>query len=227
MIRIVIFDMAGTAINEHNLVYKTLHESLNDFDVPCSLNQVLEWGAGHEKRDAISILVKKFQPKNHEDDFIDKIFNHFKILLNLRYDTEPMALADGMEEVMQYLRKEGIKIAFNTGYQRNVAQKILDRINIKEGSDIDLLVTADMVENGRPAPDMILKILEQYDIKPMEAIKIGDSKIDIEEGKNAGVKYSLGITTGAHTREQLMEMKPDRILDAMDALIHFIDEQKS
>ena len=224
MIKGVIFDMAGTAIDENNIVYKTLHESLNHHQVDCSLEQVLQWGAGHEKRDAISILAKKYYKQPYSENFINNIFNHFKVLLNFRYETEPLSLANGMKEVIHFLKEKDIKIAFNTGYQEKVALQILDRIGIKLGKDIDVLVTADMVANGRPAPDMIQKILQKLGITSNQAIKIGDSQIDIEEGRNASVAYSLGITTGAHTREQLEQANPDLILSRMEELVFFISE---
>ena len=43
--------------------------------------------------------------------------------------------------------------------------------------------------------------------------KVGDSIIDIEEGKNAGCALSIGITTGAHSFEQLQTAMPNFIID--------------
>jgi phosphoglycolate phosphatase-like HAD superfamily hydrolase len=53
-----------------------------------------------------------------------------------------------------------------------------------------------------------LQILEGENV-----IKVGDSVIDIEEGKNANCKFSIGITTGAHTKDQLAAAKPSYIID--------------
>ncbi|HRI28294.1 MAG TPA: HAD family hydrolase, partial [Chitinophagales bacterium] len=54
MIKLVVFDMAGTTINEHNVVYKTLHIVINQNGYTFTLNQVLEQGAGKEKKQAIA-----------------------------------------------------------------------------------------------------------------------------------------------------------------------------
>ena len=43
--------------------------------------------------------------------------------------------------------------------------------------------------------------------------------IDIEEGKNAGCKYSIGITTGAQNREELEKADPDFIFDNISELL--------
>ena len=49
MIKLIIFDMAGTAINEDNLVYKTIQSTLIDHNVDVDLETVLRLGAGKEK----------------------------------------------------------------------------------------------------------------------------------------------------------------------------------
>ena len=53
-IKMVVFDMAGTTVNEDNIVYKALRNAINSvggFDL--SLEEVLEHGAGKEKLEAI------------------------------------------------------------------------------------------------------------------------------------------------------------------------------
>ena len=45
----VVFDMAGTTVNEDNLVYKTVQKVINDEGFAIELDQVLLNGAGKEK----------------------------------------------------------------------------------------------------------------------------------------------------------------------------------
>ncbi|AXY72597.1 hypothetical protein D3H65_00785 [Paraflavitalea soli] len=56
-----------------------------------------------------------------------------------------------------------------------------------------------------------------------EVVKVGDSIIDIEEGRNAGCRFSIGITTGAHTRSQLQSARPDHILGDLMELLPVIE----
>ena len=53
MIRMVVFDMAGTTVNEDNVVYKTLQQVINNAGYDFTLKQVLAEGAGKEKLQAI------------------------------------------------------------------------------------------------------------------------------------------------------------------------------
>ena len=51
-----------------------------------------------------------------------------------------------------------------------------------------------------------------------------DSTIDIEEGKQAACKMNIGITTGAHTRQQLQSANPDHVIDNLLDLLPLLDE---
>ena len=111
----------------------------------------------------------------------------------------------------------------NTGYNRATAEGLLHTLGWKLGNQIDLLVTASDVLHNRPMPDMILFAKNALQIAECSSmIKIGDSCIDIEEGKNAACLFCIGITTGAQTRTQLLEAKPDYIIDELEAIIEII-----
>jgi phosphoglycolate phosphatase-like HAD superfamily hydrolase len=57
-----------------------------------------------------------------------------------------------------------------------------------------------------------------------EVAKVGDSVIDIEEGRNAGASLNIGITTGAHTRQQLESANPNHIVDNLIEILPLIAE---
>ena len=48
-----------------------------------------------------------------------------------------------------------------------------------------------------------------------EVAKIGDTEVDVNEGRNAGCGLVVAVTTGAYTRLQLEEYHPDYILDSL------------
>jgi phosphoglycolate phosphatase-like HAD superfamily hydrolase len=86
--------------------------------------------------------------------------------------------------------------------------------------EYDSLVTATDVEHNRPDPDMIWLAMKRFGItNAREVAKVGDSIIDIEEGKNAGCSLNIGITTGAHTFDQLQSAKPDYIINNLLELL--------
>ncbi|MGB5368928.1 MAG: HAD hydrolase-like protein, partial [Flavobacteriaceae bacterium] len=86
-------------------------------------------------------------------------------------------------------------------------------------SQYDVLVTADDVQRGRPFPDMIWKAMDFLNIEvPQFVMKAGDSIIDIEEGKNAHCGLTVGVTTGAHTKSQLISALPTLVVRSLAEL---------
>jgi phosphonatase-like hydrolase len=129
----------------------------------------------------------------------------------------------GAELVFSALKNLHIKVVLNTGYDSNTANALLGQLGWEVGNQIDLLVTASDVLNNRPLPDMILLAKEKLGIvDTKEIIKIGDSCVDIEEGKNANCLYSIGITTGAQTKIQLQAAKPNFIFNDLTELLDII-----
>ena len=75
---------------------------------------------------------------------------------------------------------------------------------------------------------MIFLAMKKFDIKDArEVAKIGDSSIDIEEGKNAGCGLTIGITTGAHTRTQLLAAGPDLVIDDLTQVFSAVHGKQS
>ncbi len=222
MIKMIVFDMAGTTVNENNVVYKTLKRAIHEGGVNVSLNQVLEDGAGKEKNNAIRDIVNKYAP-GMDDLSIEVMYENFLVLLANAYEHLEVTPINGAEDVFEQLREKQIRIVLNTGYNRKTAALLLEKMGWEKGQDYDDVVTASDVANSRPQPDMIIQAMKLYDITdPCEVCKVGDSIIDIEEGKNADCGITVGITTGAHTREQLLTAHPDYIINELSELLQLV-----
>ncbi len=221
-IKMIVFDMAGTTINEDNLVYKTLQKIINATGYNFSLQQVLNEGAGYEKRKAIKKIIV-LQNENITDQLVDEIYNNFNNDLLNGYASASIFPQKGALELFEYLRNKNIKIVLNTGYSRSIAKLLLQKLGWQVGVQIDGLITASDVEYSRPSADMILLAMEQQQITDKSSVaKVGDSIIDIEEGQNAGCGLTIGITTGAHTYEQLFTANPNAIINELTDLMQLL-----
>ncbi|MFD2567427.1 phosphonatase-like hydrolase [Pseudotenacibaculum haliotis] len=222
-IKMVVFDMAGTTVDEHNVVYQTLQKSINDHGIDVDLDTVLELGAGKEKHQAIKDVLSFLNSNKTEDSYL--IFNNFKKMLDEAYLKLEVKPIDGVEEVLQKLKEANIRVVLNTGYAREIAMNLLNKLNWIKGTHYDMLITASDVEKGRPDPEMIQKAMKEFNIsKAAEVLKAGDSWIDIEEGKNAGCGVTIGVLSGAQSREQLEKENPTYILNSLKELFYENDE---
>ncbi|TDO20746.1 HAD-IA family hydrolase [Pedobacter duraquae] len=226
-IKMVVFDMAGTTVNEDNVVYKTLRKAINEAGFNFSLDEVLIQGAGKEKKHAIRSVLSVYSGITNEV-LTEQIYSSFIEQLTDAYVSAPIAPQPDANALLNALKERDILTVLNTGYDRKTAQLIIDKMGWTSGVNFDILVTASDVGKNRPDPDMILLAMEQLGITESAAvIKVGDSIIDIEEGKNAGCGLTVGITTGAHTAEQLASANPDLVIDNLLELLPLIAQHQA
>jgi phosphonatase-like hydrolase len=218
-IELVVFDMAGTTVDEDNIVYKTVQQVINDEGFNVSLKEVLKYGAGKEKHQAISDVLRACTQLTDINLIAKKAFSKFKIALTIAYENLEIKTFEGTEQLFKDLRDRDIKVVLNTGYDSKMAHLLLDKLGWIVGETIDGLVTADDVENGRPEGDMIILAMKNTGVvDTQKVLKVGDSAIDIEEGKNANCGITAGVLTGAQNRTQIQEANPTYIIESLNEL---------
>lgn len=214
-IQLVVFDIAGTTVRDTGNVAKAFIDAFKEFniDVPAGkINQVM----GFRKTDAIRMLL----PGDNNEALINQIHDAFTRNMLALYESDPaLSPLPQVEETFQQLQQWGIKIALNTGFTRPVANAILQRLQWTIPETIDMVLCSDEVPEGRPQPDMIQTIMQQMEVTDSKAVvKVGDTKVDVEEGRNAGCGLVVSVTTGVYTRNELALYKPDHIIDSIAEL---------
>lgn len=113
--------------------------------------------------------------------------------LQMKIITEHSQLIPGVVEVVRDWQERGLRIGSSTGYTRQMLTPVLTQAAL-HGYHPDSSVCPDEVGAGRPAPWMLMKNAQILDIYPPAAcVKIGDTIVDIEEGRNAGM-WTIGLT---------------------------------
>lgn len=219
-IELLVLDMAGTTIDEGNVVYKTLTEAVNRYGYSVSLEKVLRTCAGMEKLEAITSLLKDIKGNENDASFI---FENFSGKLKEAYRNLEVKPINGTENFLLTMKAQNKKVVLNTGYTAEIAQQLLDKLQWKENIHFDALITADDVSESRPSPEMINLAMKKFNItEPEKVLKAGDSVIDIEEGKNAGCGLTIAVLSGAQNRTELEKAKPDYILNTISEAEHIL-----
>ncbi len=203
-IELVVFDMAGTTVNDEDSVSRCVQGALAAQGVMVTVadvNRVM----GIPKPEALRILISESPRCASLRDQIDDIHRDFVARSIRFYQTDARVReVSGSEQTFRALKQAGIKVALDTGFDRAITQTILDRLGWSGSPLIDATVCSDEVPRGRPHPDMIQELMRRLGIDdPAKVAKVGDTPADLQEGKNAGCGLIVGVTEGTHTREQL------------------------
>jgi len=226
-IQLVVLDIAGTTVQDKGNVADAFLLAFRDFGFKMPLPEVKKV-MGFRKLDAITMLLDKFAPDKKEDEvLIDRIHTHFiDTMIAFYRNEEGLGPLPHAEKVFAALHKKGIKVALNTGFTRSITDTILHRLRWDDrNKNIDQVICSDEVPNGRPAPDMIKALVSGLGISsPERVLKVGDTEVDVLEGRNAGCGIVVSVTTGAYTRKQLEEYRPDHIIDDLEQLLPIIEK---
>jgi phosphonatase-like hydrolase len=223
--KMVVFDMAGTTVEDDDNVHQSLMKAMESNGYKISredANRVM----GYPKPVAIDTLLKEqFKISESErEGLVKNIHNYFLLDMLHHYRYSPdVAAKPNVDFVFDSLRKRGIKVVIDTGFSRDIADAIIDRLKWKENNMIDYSVTSDEVKHGRPYHDMIRKAMAEFNITdPQLVTKVGDTPSDLMEGMNAKCGNVIGVTWGAYKREELEKEVYTHLVDDLADILNII-----
>jgi phosphonatase-like hydrolase len=118
-------------------------------------------------------------------------------------------------ETFRHIRARGAKVALTTGFDRDLATMLLSSIGWTRNT-VDALVCGNDVVNGRPAPDLILMAMKMTSVfDPNRVANVGDTTLDLESAARAGVRWNIGVLSGAHRREVLEQAPHTRLIQSV------------
>lgn len=220
--KMFVFDMAGTTVNEGGLVYKTLLGSLAKYNIVIPPKDFTRF-YGMQKSQVISDIVDSIPIVPEENK--EKIYKTFKEDLRKKYmsddNIKPMK---GSFELFDFLRSKGIKVCLNTGFDKEMADFVVEKCNFK--NRIDDYISSSEVSKGRPQPFMINELMKRHNItNPHEVVKIGDTTLDVLEGKNSSTLYQFAVLTGEESKESVLKSNPSHAFDDLEKLKNFLEEE--
>lgn len=215
----VLFDLIGTTVkdsyNGESLILDNFHRAFLSNGYSISYEK-LNLQRGKSKLEAIrSILFES----GLDMGLTHKIYSDFIQLLNesLVYFSE----IDGAAKVFEYLKGKSVKIGIGSGLPMDFMTNIFKQIGWRSNL-FDYIGSADSLGKGRPDPIMIFDSIKKLKIESTNRVlKVGDTLVDIQEGKNANVLTAM-VLTGTQTREDIGDLAPDFILEDINDLMRII-----
>ena len=203
---LVIFDMAGTTIEDRGQVPTAFAATLAANNITITSDEIARV-RGASKRQAIRNLLPPHQDSEagrraFEVD-AERIYREFGTRLRDAYARDGVRAVPGAQDAIRALRSSGAKVALTTGFDRDIANLLLSTLGWTPDT-IDAVVCGDDVPAGRPAPDMILLAMTLTGVAdPALVANVGDTTMDLESAARAGVRWNVGVLSGAHAREAL------------------------
>ncbi|MCQ2417476.1 MAG: HAD family phosphatase [Oscillospiraceae bacterium] len=184
MIKAVIFDMDGTIIDTEKYYRVFWPKALAEFGYHMTDDQVL----------SIRSLGRPFAPQRFREWYGDD-FDYYAVRdrrkeLMAEYLKEVgIEKKKGAEEILEYLRSRGILTAVATATDLTRTEQYLDEVGLRQY--FDKLISAVMVKEGKPSPDIYRYACEQLGLQPEECIAVEDAPNGILSAYRAGCKVIM------------------------------------
>lgn len=181
MVSGIIFDMDGILIDSER-----------------QSNEGWLWAAGQLGVDMPMWLIDSFKGAPAElcckffDDYYKGVIDYWEAkelrtqhVYKIR-ETEGIPVKNGVKDIFEYIRNNGLKCAVATSTRRESAEKTLHEIGVWDY--LDAVVYGDEVEHGKPEPDIFLRAAKAIGVNPSEAVVVEDSINGIKAGYAAGMR---------------------------------------
>ena len=200
-IKLVVFDVAGTIIEDHGEVLNTFRFALQQGGIRFDEDELKSW-LGASKREVIRHFVEQqFQGNSSSGETTEITYACFRKSLEALYQGGVTAI-EGAGSTLSWCRQHGIRIAITTGFYREVSDLILTKAGWNQMFDAN--ISSSDVRMGRPAPFMIFRAMEAAGVVDVrQVVTVGDTPLDLQAGTHAGVLGVVGVLTGTHDRESL------------------------
>ena len=193
MINYVIFDMDGTLLNTEKLFRRAWIETSDDYGLPNG-EAFYELVSGSPAKSLESRFYQTYGNSIDYDEFLNARKRCFLSYIERDVPVKPHAI-----ELLSYLKEQKIKIALATSTNMDIVERNLRLTGMERY--FDAVVTGDMVERGKPNPDIFLLAAERIGAKLSEAVVVEDSYNGLRGAHAAGIRGIMIIDSQPPSEE--------------------------
>lgn len=160
-------------------------------------------------------LIERAVPDGSKNPRIDEVFADFRSYY-MQHSLDTTKPYDGITEILQELKMRGCKMAVVSNKMMAATQELVAHFF----PEIEVAIGENEAEGIRkkPAPDMVFEALNRLGAEAESAVYIGDSDVDIQTAKNAGVPC-ISVLWGFRNREFLLEHGAQRFIEKPSEII--------
>jgi len=209
-IKCVIFDLDGTLIDSRLDLVHSVNAALRHIGRPVLPDDVIASYVG----DGAPILIQRALGGEAVPDDVVRQGLQFFLSYYREHKLDHTTVYDGVKEALAALQRASNgnprKMAVLSNKPVIPSRAIVEALGL--GSFFVQIYGGNSFATKKPDPEGARKLLEEMRVRPEETVIVGDSHVDIETGRNAGL-WTLGVTYGfaPHT---LGPAQPDVLIDA-------------
>lgn len=215
MKKLLIFDLDGTLVNSLEDLANAVNIGLQKMGYAIHDVEKYRYFVGNG---AFKLCERALPENARSKENIDTLKNHFAKYYAVHF-CDKTALYDGIAQLLCKLKQMGIMLAVASNKPHCDCLRIVSKL-FDDGL-IDIVSGGDNGFDKKPAPDIVLDIMQRCETSACDTLFIGDSDVDIKTAKNAQIE-SVGCLWGFRTQKELTEAGADFIAKHPLDILNFI-----
>lgn len=211
-----IFDLDGTLTDTLESLTYSVNKTLREMDLSPITADECESFVGNGARVLMECSLRAAGEENM--DRLEEAMERYGRIFdaNCTYHVTPY---EGVKEMLRGLKEKGIRLGVLSNKPHRQTVKVVREIF---GEDVFDFTQGQQEQVPRkPDPAGVLRLLEEMRVTRDECLYVGDSEVDIQTGRNAGVR-TISVTWGFRTREELMAAGAGTIIDRPEELLQSV-----
>jgi phosphoglycolate phosphatase len=202
---LAVFDLDGTLVDSRRDLADSANAMLAGYGaLPLAEDDIVSMvGCG------AAMLVKRVIDAAAIDAPLEEALAHFLALYDRRLTSHTRPY-DGVPRMLEDVRGRQIAVALLTNKPLEQSVKILDAFDLSKY--FHWVVGGDGPWPRKPAPDGVRFLMNQAAVGPSETILIGDSRVDLQTSRNAGVRVCLARYGFGYVDVPVAELTGDEAL---------------
>lgn len=206
----IIFDFDGTLADTTAGILHCFRKAVAEIGLPCPPDEVVRATIGLPLKKNFTTTIPGL-----DDETADRCVAAYRRIFDI--DAFKMVtLYDGVSDTLKQLYERGTLMAIATSRSHHSLDVLT--VNLGISGFFKGCWCADDVVNHKPAPDMVLTILDHFGLEAADTLVVGDTTFDLMMGQAAGCPV-CGVTWGNQGREMLASVSPDLIIDNISKLL--------
>ncbi|MBR6884958.1 MAG: HAD family hydrolase [Prevotella sp.] len=211
--RAVILDFDGTMGDTRSLIVKTMQQTIAELHLPHRTEEQCASMIGLPLKQTFLELIPM------SDEMGDRCAETYRRLFFENNQPGVVPVFPHVIETIEALYAKGVLLTIASSRSRESLNEFLEEMKLNQY--IRYVISANDIEHAKPAPDMVLRTLNDHHLQPEEALVVGDTKYDVLMAHRAGVK-AVGVTYGNGSREELEQEQTDYIINDFSELLKFV-----
>jgi phosphoglycolate phosphatase len=211
--RLVLWDLDGTLVDSRGDLVEATNHAVRSLGFPPVEESHFSRMVGNGVRYLVNAALPQDAGKAVRERAIELFLDHYR-----QHIADRTRFFPGIREILESTRATHVVLS---NKREDLCRSLIDALDVREY--FSEIVGGDTYPQRKPDPFPVFQMLMRFGVPPEDAVLVGDSVVDMEAGRTAGIR-TAGVTWGFGDPLEKESFTPDWLFQTVEGLGGFLRE---